>query len=54
MTADPHRAVVRAGTAIGIGMGGLDLTAGLAWLAVGLPILWGVWITLSKAFVLFR
>ena len=38
----------------GIGTGGLDLTAALAWAAVGLPILWGVWITLSKASVLLR
>ena len=26
----------------------------LAWLAVGLPLLWGVWITLQKAAVLFK
>jgi hypothetical protein len=26
----------------------------LAWLAVGIPLAWGVWMTLSKAFVLFR
>jgi MFS family permease len=38
----------------GIGRGGLDAKAALAWIAVGIPILWGVWITLSKAFVLFR
>ena len=25
-----------------------------AWLAVGIPIAWGVWMTLQKAFVLFR
>jgi MFS family permease len=25
-----------------------------AWLAVGIPLAWGVWITLEKAFVLFR
>jgi len=24
-----------------------------AWIAVGVPILWGVWITLAKAWVLF-
>jgi hypothetical protein len=24
----------------------------LAWLAVGIPIAWGVWVTLSKALVL--
>ena len=38
----------------GIGRGGLDARAALAWAVVGLPILWGVWITLSKALVLFR
>lgn len=26
----------------------------LAWLAVGLPLLWGIWTTLKKAVVLFR
>ncbi|HEX6105528.1 MAG TPA: hypothetical protein VFZ26_08095 [Gemmatimonadales bacterium] len=26
----------------------------LAWIAVGVPLLWGVWITLTKALVLFR
>ncbi len=38
----------------GIGRGGLDARAALAWAAVGIPILWGVWITLSKSLVLFR
>ncbi|GGC53408.1 OFA family MFS transporter [Chelatococcus reniformis] len=38
----------------GIGRGGLDAKAALAWAAVGIPILWGVWITLSKSLVLFR
>jgi MFS family permease len=38
----------------GIGRGGFDGKAVAAWLAVGLPIAWGVWITLSKTFVLFR
>ena len=38
----------------GIGRGGLTPVALLAWAAVGLPILWGVWITLSKALILFR
>jgi hypothetical protein len=27
---------------------------GLAWLAVGVPLLWGIWTTLKKAVVLFR
>jgi MFS family permease len=37
----------------GIGRGGLDGAAVVAWLIVGIPIVWGVWITLSKAWVLF-
>ena len=32
---------------------GLNMTVLLAWLAVGLPILWGVWVTLQTALVLF-
>ena len=31
----------------------IDAKLVLAWLAVGLPILWGAWITLQKALVLF-
>ncbi|WP_406855695.1 OFA family MFS transporter [Alsobacter sp. KACC 23698] len=42
------------GGSFGIGRGGLTPISGLAWLAVGVPILWGVWITLSKSLVLFR
>jgi MFS family permease len=38
----------------GIGRGRLDLSAAFAWLAVGLPMLWGVWITLVSALALFR
>ncbi|GJE45819.1 tRNA N6-adenosine threonylcarbamoyltransferase, mitochondrial [Methylobacterium soli] len=38
----------------GIGRGGLSAPAMLAWAVVGLPILWGIWITLSKALILFR
>jgi MFS family permease len=38
----------------GIGGGGFDLTTALAWLAVGLPLAWGVWQTLSKALVIFE
>ncbi len=37
----------------GIGRGGLDVAAILAWAAVGIPILWGVWITLAGAARLF-
>ncbi len=42
------------GGSFGIGAGRLDAFAVLAWAAVGLPIAWGVWITLSNALVLFR
>jgi hypothetical protein len=38
----------------GIGVGRLTLTAILAWAGVGIPIAWGVWITLSKSLLLFR
>jgi MFS family permease len=37
----------------GIGVGGFDGKAALAWAAVSIPILWGVWVTLSKTLVLF-
>jgi MFS family permease len=36
------------------GTGGLSVVGVLAWAAVGIPILWGVWRTLNSAFVLFR
>ena len=42
------------GTASGIGRGGVSGSALLAWAVVGIPILWGIWITLEKGFVLFR
>jgi hypothetical protein len=37
----------------GIGLGALTPQVGLAWLAVGLPLAWGVWVTITKALVLF-
>jgi MFS family permease len=37
----------------GIGKGGLDLPAGLFWLFVGIPLLWGVWMTLQSAVKIF-
>jgi MFS family permease len=33
---------------------GLDIKAVLAWAAVGIPLAWGIWITLEKALVLFE
>jgi MFS family permease len=38
----------------GIGKGGLDFRAALFWLLVGVPLAWGVWNTVQKAFVLFH
>lgn len=30
------------------------ILVGLAWVAVGVPLLWGIWTTLKKAIVLFQ
>ena len=38
----------------GIGRGGISGMALVAWAAVGVPLAWGIWETLSKALVLFR
>jgi MFS family permease len=38
----------------GIGLGGLDAKAALAWAAVGLPLAWGVWKTLESAIKIFQ
>jgi hypothetical protein len=37
----------------GIGRGGFDAKAALAWAVVGIPLLWGVWVTLKATFALF-
>jgi MFS family permease len=37
----------------GIGRGGLDAKAALFWAFVGLPLAWGVWITLRSALKIF-
>ena len=37
----------------GIGTGGLDAFAALAWAAVSIPVLWGIWRVLKQAVVLF-
>jgi MFS family permease len=44
---------VDGGDGNGIGRGGVSFTVLIAWLAVGIPFLWGVWDTLSKAVKLF-
>jgi MFS family permease len=38
----------------GIGRGGLDGSTAMAWALIGIPIAWGVWITLAKALILFK
>ena len=46
-----------AGTAsgsFGIGKGGLDWKAAVFWAFVGIPLAWGVWITLKTAAALFQ
>jgi hypothetical protein len=30
------------------------IAVAVAWIAVGVPMLWGVWMTLKKAALLFR
>lgn len=37
----------------GIDKGGFDAKALLAWALVGIPLLWGVWVTLKSTLVLF-
>src|SRR5262249_28084059 len=37
----------------GIGKGSLDGRAVLAWAAVGIPLAWGIWLTLQSAVKLF-
>lgn len=46
-------AAVRSSTPVATGSTPTVLVA-VAWLAVGLPLVWGVWITLQKAVVLFH
>ena len=40
--------------AYGIGRGGLDAQAFLAWALVGIPLAWGVWKTLENAAKIFQ
>jgi len=48
-----HAVVAGATSSFGIGRGGLDVKAFLAWSAIGIPIGWGVWVTVKNALVLF-
>ncbi len=47
-------ATAAAGGSFGIGFGGLDAPAFLAWAAVGIPIAWGVYMTLLNAAKIFN
>jgi MFS family permease len=42
-----------AGGSFGIGKGGLDAKAALFWVFVGIPLAWGVWLTLNNAMKIF-
>jgi hypothetical protein len=41
------------GGSYGIDKGGLDASAAVFWAFVGLPMAWGVWMTLSSALKIF-
>jgi MFS family permease len=47
-------AVAESHGSAGINRGRVDGMTLLAWAVVGLPLLWGVWVTLTKAAALFR
>jgi hypothetical protein len=40
--------------AYGIGRGGLDAKAFIAWCAIGIPLAWGVWKTIENAAKIFQ
>jgi MFS family permease len=54
LQARSQASTIVASGSMGIGRWQLNATSALAWLVVGIPIAWGVWITLKSAFVLFR
>ena len=54
LQARTQAALVVSHGSMGIGRWQLNATSILAWLVVGVPIAWGVWITLKSAFVLFK
>lgn len=45
---------VNAGGSYGIGKGGLDGKSSLFWLFVGIPLAWGVWLTVQSAIKIFN
>jgi MFS family permease len=54
LQAKTPQAVLGQQGSMGIGAWQFNATSLGAWLVVGVPIAWGVWITLSNALVLFR
>jgi hypothetical protein len=48
-----HSAPAGASGSYGIGKGGLDARTAAFWAFVGLPLAWGVWITLQNAIKIF-
>ena len=53
-SANTRAGAATAGGSYGIGKGGLDAPAALFCAFVGIPLAWGVWVTLSKAIVIFK
>ncbi len=51
---DAKVAIAESHGSAGIGRGHFDVVTLLAWAVVGLPLLWGVWVTLTKAAALFH
>ncbi len=49
-----HPAAKVVSGSFGIGRGGFTAGALLAWLAIGIPLAWGIFITLSHTLVMFR
>ncbi|MET0904521.1 MAG: MFS transporter, partial [Tardiphaga sp.] len=47
-------AAAAGGGSYGIGKGGLDASAAAFWLFVGVPLAWGVWLTLQSAARIFQ
>src|SRR5262249_51932173 len=50
----PAEAAPRVSDAAATAPAGSGVLVPLAWAAVWIPILWGVWVTLEKAVILFR
>lgn len=50
---DAGQSIVTSGS-FGIDRGRFDVTTALAWAAVGIPLIWGVWMTAQKTAALFN